>query len=77
MTFEWQDLKFLTNSGPVTNVTINPILCRLSEGLGLDPIHVLIAEVLFSNIGGTATAIGDPPNVLIVGNINIANAVSN
>ena len=37
---------------------------------------MLIAEVLFSNIGGTATAIGDPPNVLIVGNVDVANAVS-
>ncbi len=42
----------------------------------MDPKHVLIAEVLFSNIGGTATAIGDPPNVLIVGNVDVANAVS-
>lgn len=36
--------------------------------LNLDPKNILIAEVLFSNIGGTATAIGDPPNVIIVSN---------
>ncbi len=52
------------------------VFSRLCEALGLDPKHVLIAEVLFSNIGGTATAIGDPPNVLIVGNVDVANAVS-
>ncbi|TSK42063.1 P protein [Bagarius yarrelli] len=30
--------------------------------------HVLIAEVVFTNIGGAATAVGDPPNVIIVSN---------
>ena len=40
---------------------------RLCEVLNLDPKRILIAIVLFSNIGGTATAIGDPPNVIIVG----------
>jgi len=39
---------------------------RLCEVLNLDPKKILIAEVLFSNIGGTATGIGDPPNVIIV-----------
>lgn len=34
--------------------------------VGLDARPVLLAEVLFSNIGGTATAVGDPPNVIIV-----------
>lgn len=36
--------------------------------LNLDPRQVLIAEVIFTNIGGAATAIGDPPNVIIVSN---------
>ena len=40
---------------------------RLCEVLNLDPKRLLIAQILFSNIGGTATAIGDPPNVIIVG----------
>lgn len=43
--------------------------------LNLDPRPVLIAEVVFSNIGGTATAIGDPPNVIIVSNTLIKNDV--
>ena len=43
--------------------------------LNLDPRPVLIAEVVFSNIGGTATAVGDPPNVIIVSNRLIKNAV--
>lgn len=41
---------------------------RLCEVLNLDPRHVLIAEVIFTNIGGAATAVGDPPNVIIVSN---------
>jgi Na+/H+ antiporter NhaD/arsenite permease-like protein len=36
--------------------------------LNLDPRYVLIAEVIFSNVGGAATAVGDPPNVIIVSN---------
>ena len=41
---------------------------RLCQVLNVDPLPVLIAEVVFSNIGGTATAVGDPPNVIIVSN---------
>lgn len=48
---------------------------RLCEVLDLDPKHVLMAEVLFSNIGGASTAIGDPPNVLIVSNKDIIESV--
>ena len=31
----------------------------------VNPIRILIAVCLFSNIGGAATSVGDPPNVLI------------
>ncbi|XP_015266443.1 PREDICTED: P protein [Gekko japonicus] len=48
-----------------TPVTIRFVLL-LCEVLNLDPRHVLIAEVIFTNIGGASTAIGDPPNVIIV-----------
>lgn len=44
--------------------------------LNLDPRPILIAEVVFSNIGGTATAVGDPPNVIIISNNLIKSAVS-
>jgi len=43
--------------------------------LNLDPRYVLIAEVVFSNIGGTGTAIGDPPNIIIVSHKDIKDAV--
>ncbi|KAG5213599.1 hypothetical protein JEQ12_009385 [Ovis aries] len=57
---------FLDN---VTTVLLfTPVTIRLCEVLNLDPRQVLIAEVIFTNIGGAATAIGDPPNVIIVSN---------
>lgn len=43
--------------------------------LNLDPRHVLIAEVIFTNIGGAATAVGDPPNVIIVSNQDLRKKV--
>lgn len=43
--------------------------------LNLDPRHVLIAEVIFTNIGGAATAVGDPPNVIIVSNQDLRREV--
>jgi len=50
-------------------------LFRLCQVLNLDPRYVLIAEVVFSNIGGTGTAIGDPPNIIIVSHKDIKDAV--
>ena len=35
--------------------------------LDIDPIPLVIIEVIASNIGGTATLIGDPPNIIIAG----------
>ncbi|XP_006167353.1 P protein [Tupaia chinensis] len=51
-----------------TMLLFTPVTIRLCEVLNLDPRQVLIAEVVFTNIGGAATAIGDPPNVIIVSN---------
>ena len=48
-----------------TILLIAPVSIVLTEQLNLDPIPYLISEVMASNIGGTATLIGDPPNILI------------
>lgn len=48
-----------------TILLIAPVSIVLTEQLKLDPVPYLIAEVMASNIGGTATLIGDPPNILI------------
>ncbi len=56
-------------SAALDNVTtvllIAPVTLLVCERLGVNPIPYLIAEVLASNIGGTATLIGDPPNIII------------
>ena len=44
---------------------LTPVTIQLARVLDLNPIPLLIAEVLFSNIGGAATMIGDPPNIII------------
>ncbi|XVV01247.1 ArsB/NhaD family transporter [Actinosynnema sp. CA-248983] len=56
-------------SAALDNVTtvllIAPVTFLVCDRLGLNPIPFLIAEVLASNIGGAATLIGDPPNIII------------
>ena len=42
-----------------------PITFIIAEQLGINPIPYLITEIFSSNIGGTATLIGDPPNIII------------
>ncbi|MDQ3693904.1 MAG: ArsB/NhaD family transporter [Chloroflexota bacterium] len=42
-----------------------PVTIAICDDLGLDPRPFMITEVIASNIGGTATLIGDPPNILI------------
>lgn len=48
-----------------TVLLIVPVTFLICERLGVPPVPFLIAEVLASNIGGTATLIGDPPNIII------------
>jgi Na+/H+ antiporter NhaD/arsenite permease-like protein len=44
-----------------------PITFLLADALDIDPIPLVVIEIVVSNIGGTATLIGDPPNILIAG----------
>ncbi len=44
-----------------------PITFLLADTLDIRPIPLVIIEIIASNIGGTATLIGDPPNILIAG----------
>lgn len=54
---------FLDN---VTTVLLMaPVTLLVCDRLGVKPVPFLIAEVLASNIGGAATLIGDPPNIII------------
>jgi Na+/H+ antiporter NhaD/arsenite permease-like protein len=48
-----------------TVILIAPITILICQVLEIQAIPVLIMEAVFSNIGGTATLVGDPPNILI------------
>ena len=58
-----------TASALLDNVTvivlIAPVILYVARTLDVNPIPFLIAGVMASNIGGAATLIGDPPNILI------------
>jgi Na+/H+ antiporter NhaD/arsenite permease-like protein len=48
-----------------TVLLIAPVTLLVCERLAINPTPFLIAEVLASNIGGAATLVGDPPNIII------------
>lgn len=48
-----------------TVILIMPITFAIAKKLDIDPIPFLLTEIFSSNIGGTATLIGDPPNIII------------
>ena len=50
-----------------TILLIVPITFLLADALDIDPIPLIVIEIIASNIGGTATLIGDPPNIIIAG----------
>jgi Na+/H+ antiporter NhaD/arsenite permease-like protein len=50
-----------------TILLIVPVTFLLADALDVDPIPLVVIEVIASNIGGTATLIGDPPNIIIAG----------
>ena len=48
-----------------TVLLVVPVALLLAEKLGVSPYPFLFSQILASNVGGTATLIGDPPNILI------------
>jgi Na+/H+ antiporter NhaD/arsenite permease-like protein len=56
-------------SAMLDNVTtvllMAPVTLAITKRLELNPVTFLITEALASNIGGTATLVGDPPNIMI------------
>ncbi|MCL6610535.1 MAG: ArsB/NhaD family transporter [Peptococcaceae bacterium] len=48
-----------------TVLLIVPVTFAIAQKLRISPLPFLIVEILTSNIGGTATLIGDPPNIMI------------
>ena len=57
------------SSALLDNVTsvllVAPVTLVITEALEINPIPFMIAQILSANIGGTATLIGDPPNIMI------------
>jgi Na+/H+ antiporter NhaD/arsenite permease-like protein len=54
-----------------TVLLITPVTMLIADALEVDPIPYLISCALASNIGGTATLIGDPPNIMIASKANL------
>lgn len=50
-----------------TMLLMSPTLIKLSELEHVDPRYILMIMVLFCNIGGCGTPVGDPPNLIIIG----------
>ena len=48
-----------------TVLLIVPVALTITRALNISPYPFLISQILMSNIGGTATLIGDPPNIMI------------
>lgn len=48
-----------------TVLLIGPMSISIANILGINPIPFLMTQIMASNIGGTATLIGDPPNIMI------------
>jgi Na+/H+ antiporter NhaD/arsenite permease-like protein len=55
-----------------TILLIAPVTLLVCDRLAINPIPFLIAEVLASNIGGAATLVGDPPNIIIASRANLS-----
>ena len=61
---------FLDN---VTTVLIViPIIIELTRGMGLNPKNYVLSQAIISNVGGAATLIGDPPNVIIGSKVGLS-----
>jgi len=70
----WKILMMLSiitaiSSALLDNVTtillIIPVTLVITEAMDINPLPFVITETIMSNVGGTATLIGDPPNIMI------------
>ncbi|MCX8130947.1 MAG: ArsB/NhaD family transporter [Clostridia bacterium] len=63
-------------SAMLDNVTtillVLPVTISIAKDLRLNPIPYIIAEIFASNVGGTATLVGDPPNIMIGGSVGLS-----
>lgn len=55
-----------------TVLLIAPVTFKITQKLDINPYPYLLLEIFASNIGGTATLIGDPPNILIGSSLGLS-----
>ena len=55
-----------------TVLLIAPVTFQITRKLNINPYPYLVVEIFASNIGGTATLIGDPPNILIGSSLGLS-----
>ena len=55
-----------------TVLLVVPVTLIICDHLGVKPYPFLVAQVFASNVGGTATLIGDPPNILIGSRVGLS-----
>ncbi len=55
-----------------TVLLVVPVTLVITEALKVNPYPFLFSQILASNVGGTATLIGDPPNILIGGQVGLS-----
>lgn len=55
-----------------TVLLVVPVTLVITEALKVNPYPFLFSQIIASNIGGTATLIGDPPNILIGGQVGLS-----
>ncbi len=63
-------LSMFLNSVAVVIIFI-PVSLEISRELNLDPIPLLLAEISSANLGGTATLLGNPPNLILGGQFGL------
>lgn len=55
-----------------TILLILPVTMSVAKDLHINPVPFIISEVFASNVGGTATLIGDPPNIMIGSSVGLS-----
>jgi Na+/H+ antiporter NhaD/arsenite permease-like protein len=54
-----------------TVIFMTPMILQMARVIGISPVAFLLPMVMAANIGGTATLIGDPPNIMIGSGANL------
>lgn len=57
-----------------TALLMTPVTIRLCEVMEVNPVPVLMAMMIYSNIGGALTPVGDPPNVIVASHPDVVAA---